>query len=119
MPNEKTNGDPIRLAAIDVGSNSIRLVVAEVDSAGGYRILDEEREMTRLAEGLEENGRLSQAAIDRSLDALSKMKAIVDGFQVREVHAVATSAVREAGNGAAFCREARRRCGVRVDVIGM
>lgn len=108
---------PVRLGAIDIGTNSIRLVVAEVESDGTYRVLDEEREMVRLGHGLFGSGRLGSVTMERGLDALSKMKAIVDGFQVAEVRAVATSAVREAANGRTFVREARRRCGLRIDVI--
>jgi exopolyphosphatase/guanosine-5'-triphosphate,3'-diphosphate pyrophosphatase len=80
-------------------------------------VLDEEREMVRLGHGLFATGRLGAGTMERGLDALSKMKAIVDGFQVAELRAVATSAVREAANGRAFVREARRRCGLRIDII--
>ena len=108
---------PVRFAAIDIGTNSIRLSVAEVEADGTYRVLDEERDMVRLGHGLFESGRLNAAAIERGLTALGKMKAIADGFEVTEIRAVATSAVREAANGRAFVREARRRCGLRIDVI--
>ena len=106
-----------RLAAIDVGSNTIRLTVAEVQGDDSYRILDEEREMVRLGEHLERTGRLSAAAMDRALAALGKMKAIADGFKITELRAIATSAVREASNGRGFIREASRRHKVRIDVI--
>lgn len=106
-----------RLAAIDVGTNTIRLTVAEVESDGTFRILDEEREMVRLGEHLDRTGRLSDEAIERALAAIGKMKAIADGFEVTEIRAIATSAVREAANGRAFCREALRRDKVRIDVI--
>ncbi|HTR22121.1 MAG TPA: Ppx/GppA phosphatase family protein [Gemmatimonadales bacterium] len=108
---------PLRLGAIDIGTNSIRGVVAEVEADGSYRVLDEEREMTRLGHGLFERGRLSASAIERALAALNKMKAIADGYEVAEMRAVATSAVREATNGRAFVREVRRRCGLNVEVI--
>jgi exopolyphosphatase/guanosine-5'-triphosphate,3'-diphosphate pyrophosphatase len=62
-------------------------------------------------------GRLHSDAVDRSLDALGRMKTIADGFGVAELCAVATSAVREATNGRAFCREALRRHGLRVSVV--
>src|SRR6185503_14142276 len=107
----------LRLGAIDIGTNSIRLVVAEVEAGGAYSVLDEEREMTRLGHGLFERGRLSSDAMERSLAALAKMKTIADGFVVEELRAVATSAVREAANGRAFCQEIRRRCGLRVEII--
>src|SRR5262245_17524944 len=93
-----------RIAAIDVGSNSIRLVVAEVESQNGYRVLDEEREMARLGKGLTSAGRMGVAPMKSSIEALGKMKAIASGFRA-EIRAVATSAVREAQNGMAFCRE--------------
>lgn len=107
----------IRLAAIDIGTNSIRCVVAEVEGDGSYRVLDEEREMTRLGHDLYRRGRLAAQPMERSYAALSKMKAIADGFEVAELRAVATSAVREASNGRAFCREVRRRCGLSVEII--
>jgi exopolyphosphatase/guanosine-5'-triphosphate,3'-diphosphate pyrophosphatase len=108
---------PARLAAIDIGTNSIRFVVAEVESDGTYRVLDEEREMVRLGHGLFATGRLGAGPMERAIEAVAKMKAIADGFEVAEVRAVATSAVREAANGRAFCRDVRRRCGLRIDVI--
>ncbi|PYP48638.1 MAG: hypothetical protein DMD42_00755 [Gemmatimonadetes bacterium] len=87
-----------RLAAIDIGTNSIRLVVAEVQPDGTYRVLDEDREMTRL-------GRVG------------RMKAIADGFGVAELRTIATAAVREAANGRDFVSEAWRRHRVRLEVV--
>ena len=98
-----------RLAAIDVGTNTIRLIVAEVQDDDTYRILDEEREMVRLGEKLDRTGRLSDAAVERALAAIGKMKAIADGFEVTEIRAIATSAVREAANGRGFTREVMRQ----------
>jgi exopolyphosphatase/guanosine-5'-triphosphate,3'-diphosphate pyrophosphatase len=106
-----------RLAAIDVGTNTVRLLVAEVEQDGTYRVLDEEREAARLGQGLAESGRLSAESVERALVAIGKMKAIADGFQVTELRAVATSAVREAENGKAFCREALRRHKVKIQII--
>ncbi len=106
-----------RLAAIDVGTNTIRLVVAEVDLDGTYRVLDEEREPARLGQGMADSGRLSAASVERALAAIGKMKAIAEGFQVTELRSVATSAVREAANGKAFVREALRRHKVKIETI--
>ena len=106
-----------RLAAIDVGTNTIRLIVAEVQDDDTYRILDEEREMVRLGEKLDRTGRLSDAAVERALEAIGKMKAIADGFAVTEVRAIATSAVREAANGRGFVREVMRQHRLRIEVI--
>lgn len=112
-----TSASRVRLGAIDIGTNSIRLVVAEVEPDGRYRVLDEEREMTRLGHGLFARGRLLSEPMEHSLAALAKMSAVAKGFEVSELRAVATSAVREATNGRAFCQEIRRRCGMRVDII--
>jgi len=87
-----------RIAAIDVGTNSIRLIVVEVLADGSYRVLDEEREMTRLGQGLDRSGRLAPEALEKSLEAVGKMKAIADGFGVTELRAAATSAVRVSAN---------------------
>jgi exopolyphosphatase/guanosine-5'-triphosphate,3'-diphosphate pyrophosphatase len=116
MTTPKPSAQP-RLAAIDVGTNTIRLIVAEVQDDDTYRILDEEREMVRLGEHLDRTGRLSDEAVERALAALGKMKAIADGFKITELRAIATSAVREAANGRAFTREVMRQHKVRIDVI--
>jgi exopolyphosphatase/guanosine-5'-triphosphate,3'-diphosphate pyrophosphatase len=113
----KENPAQRRLAAIDVGSNTIRLTVAEVEKDGTYRILDEEREMVRLGHKLDRTGRLADDAVERALAAIGKMKAIADGFEVTEIRAIATSAVREAANGRTFTREVYRQHKVRIDVI--
>src|SRR3954463_3692634 len=117
MTTPPTPAPPPRLAAIDVGSNTIRLTVAEVEEDDTYRVLDEEREMVRLGEHMDRTGRLSDEAIERALAALGKMKAIADGFQITELRATATSAVREAANGRTFVREVLRQHKVRIDVI--
>ena len=106
-----------RLAAVDIGTNSIRLVVAEVQSDGSYRVLDQDREMTRLGRGLYDRGRIGDEPMEQSLQTLGRMKAIAEGFNARELRAIATSAVREAANGRDFVREAWRRCRVRVEVV--
>ncbi|MEO7137397.1 MAG: Ppx/GppA phosphatase family protein [Gemmatimonadales bacterium] len=116
MPTREPSTHP-RLAAIDIGTNTIRLIVAEVQDDDTYRILDEEREMVRLGEKQDRTGRLSDSAIERALTALGKMKAIADGFAVAEIRAIATSAVREAANGRGFIREVLKQHRLRVEVI--
>ena len=106
-----------RFAAIDIGTNSMRLVVAEVQRDGSYRVLDEDREMTRLGRGLYRDGRLGDAPMEHSLQVLGRMKAIAEGFGAEELRAIATSAVREASNGRDFVRDAWRRCRVRVEIV--
>jgi exopolyphosphatase / guanosine-5'-triphosphate,3'-diphosphate pyrophosphatase len=112
-PPTRTN----RLAAIDIGTNSIRSIVIDPLPNGKYRILDDEKVLVRLGEGLNQTGRISPAAWERAMEALTRQKKIIDGFKVRAVEAVATSAVRKAANGPEFVREIRERIGLDVAVI--
>src|SRR5262249_42480308 len=68
------NSQPHRIAAIDVGTNSIRLTVAEVSGDGRYRILDDEKETTRLGRGLQTSGMIDVEAMARSAQAIARMK---------------------------------------------
>jgi exopolyphosphatase/guanosine-5'-triphosphate,3'-diphosphate pyrophosphatase len=106
-----------RLAAIDVGSNSIRLVVAEAQPGGRYRVLDEERETTRLARSLAATGMLDETSIEASLNALRRFKSIATGMNVENIRAIATCAVREATNGLGFCRRVRDELDLPIEVI--
>ena len=106
-----------RLAAIDIGTNSIRLIVAEPMRGGNYRILDEEKESTRLGERLSKTGQLDPQSIEKSLTALRRMKQIAEGFQITELRTIATCAVREAANGEDFRRRAEE-LGIEIEVIG-
>ncbi len=108
---------PQRLAAIDVGSNSIRLVIAEADPDGSYRLLDDERELVRLGQGMDSNKRLSAEAMERAAVTLASMRAIADGYGVCALRAVGTSAVRDAANQREFLDLVRRRAGVDLEVI--
>src|SRR5207302_5603390 len=108
---------PPRLAAVDIGTNSMRLVIAEVQPDGSYRVLDQDREMTRLGRRLYASGRIGDGPMEQSLQTLGRMKAIAEGFGVSELRAIATSAVREAVNGRDFVREAWRRHRVRIEIV--
>jgi exopolyphosphatase/guanosine-5'-triphosphate,3'-diphosphate pyrophosphatase len=106
-----------RLAAIDIGSNSVRLLVAEALRGGAYRILDEEREPTRLGRSVSSQGRLDDESMDKTLQALRTFKEIAAGYQVTSLRTIATCAVREARNGPEFCRRVRDEVGLEVEVI--
>jgi exopolyphosphatase/guanosine-5'-triphosphate,3'-diphosphate pyrophosphatase len=106
-----------RIAAIDVGSNSVRLVVAEVLPSGGYRVLDEERENTRLAAALVATGELDAAAVEATIAALKRFVSIAGGYGVGRTRAIATSAVRDAQNGPEFCQRVKRELEIDVEVI--
>jgi exopolyphosphatase / guanosine-5'-triphosphate,3'-diphosphate pyrophosphatase len=106
-----------RLGAIDIGSNSVRLMVAEALRGGTYRILDEEREPTRLGKSMSTEGGLDAEAMERTIQALGTFKTIAAGFQVTSLRTIATCAVREARNGPDFCRRVREQVGLEVEVI--
>lgn len=106
-----------RLAAIDIGTNSIRMIVAEGLRNGAYRILDDEKDPTRLGKNLSTTGRLNPEAVEASLATLRRMKQIIAGYQVREFRAIATCAVREAADGADFCRRVRDEVGIDIEVV--
>ncbi len=106
-----------RLASVDVGTNTLRYLVAEVDQ--DHRITEQTsgRKMTRLGEGIIDTGRLSDAAMDRSLTALSTFAEAIKKAAPDEMLAVATSAVREAQNGAEFVQRVRAETGLELTVI--
>jgi exopolyphosphatase/guanosine-5'-triphosphate,3'-diphosphate pyrophosphatase len=106
-----------RLAALDVGSNSVRLLVAEFDPVAGLSVIDEVKDQPRLAQGLAATGRLDDAAIERALQALRRMRDVCDRRGVRRLSAVATAAVREASNGAEFVARVREELGIPLRVI--
>src|SRR5512139_3254815 len=105
-----------KLAAIDIGTNSFHLVVAEVHpSAGRFRILDREKEIVRLGSGSTDMKYLSVHAMNRGVQTLLRFKRIADSFQA-PVRAIATSAVREALNQTEFIRRVRAETGIKVEV---
>ncbi len=111
----KTSQDPITV--IDIGSNTIRSLIVEPLTDGAHRVLDDEREMARLASGLDQRGRLSAAAIARAVEALRRMSDIARARGSRRITVVATSAIRNAANRAVFLRKVKQETGLRVRVI--
>jgi len=107
----------VRLAAIDIGSNSVRSTVVDVPVGGARITLDEEKAYTRLGRGTAASGRLDEGAMDETVAALGRMLRIAEGLGVTHTRAVATAAVREAANGAAFVERIGRELGLHVEVI--
>ena len=108
---------PERVAAIDLGSNSARVVVVEVEAGGHLEVVEELRTPLRLALAIQPDGRLSEEAVRATLDALREFSAIARGAGARRIEAVATAALRDAVNADAVLLEARRRLGLRIEVL--
>lgn len=105
-----------RVAAIDVGTNSIHMIVAEADRRG-YRVIDKEKEMVQLGRDSLEGRPLTDSAIERGVGALKTMVEIARRWKATEIIAVATSAVREAPNRRRFVAAVEREAGIRIRVI--
>jgi exopolyphosphatase/guanosine-5'-triphosphate,3'-diphosphate pyrophosphatase len=106
----------MRIAALDIGSNSFHLIVAHVNATGRIDILDRAKELVRLGEALR-SGVITPDIFDRGLDALRALKRIADRHRPDALLAVATSAVREAQNGGEFVRAVRDELGIDIRVI--
>lgn len=111
-----TDGAPEFHAAIDIGTNSIHLLVARSDSPGRMDVLAQEKEVVRLGEGADDMKRLDPDAIDRGIATLTRFRQLAEIWDA-DVVAVATSAVREAENHQEFLDRARGEAGVEVEVI--
>jgi exopolyphosphatase/guanosine-5'-triphosphate,3'-diphosphate pyrophosphatase len=107
----------MRLAAIDIGTNSVHMIVVHVRGDASFEVVDREKEMVRLGTGGLDGKRLTETAMDAALQALSKFHRLAESHQVDEILAAATSATREAENGPAFLAEIQRQTGIRPRVI--
>jgi exopolyphosphatase/guanosine-5'-triphosphate,3'-diphosphate pyrophosphatase len=107
----------MKLAAIDIGSNSIHMVIVEVAADGSIRVTDREKDMIGLGRGTLERNFLDEKTMELGVAALSNYAKLARRHGVDEVLAVATSAVREALNGGDFIERIRRVTGMSVRVI--
>ncbi|HTX19732.1 MAG TPA: Ppx/GppA phosphatase family protein [Bacteroidota bacterium] len=111
MKNQKKN-----LAAIDIGTNSIHLLVAEVQpDSGRFKTLERQKEFVRLGSGSTDMKYLSPGAIERGIHALKRFKMIANVYRA-PIRAIATSAVREALNQDEFLRRVKSEAGISIEV---
>jgi exopolyphosphatase/guanosine-5'-triphosphate,3'-diphosphate pyrophosphatase len=106
----------VPVAAIDIGTNTTRLIVAEV-SGSSLQELERRTTITRLGEGVDKSGSLSEAGIERVFETLAGYLAIVVELGADRALALATSAVRDASNGGDFLKEVESRFGFRVRLL--
>jgi exopolyphosphatase/guanosine-5'-triphosphate,3'-diphosphate pyrophosphatase len=107
----------MRIAAIDIGTNSIHMIVVQVRPDLSFEVIDREKDMVRLGAGGLDGRSLTPSAVTAALQTLAKFKRLAESHKVDEIIAAATSATREADNGGDFIAEVDREIGIRIKVI--
>lgn len=107
----------MKLAAIDIGSNSIHLIVVQIQRDGTWTVVDRARNMVGLASQTLQSGYLSESAIQSGLECLHTFRRMADAWGAEAIVAVATSATREAANGEHFVELIRAECGIDARII--
>ena len=103
-------------AAIDLGTNNCRLLVAEAKGKR-FRVVDSYSQIVRLGEGLAANGELSEAAINRTIEALKAIREKLRGYNVKRLRCIATQACRAASNGREFVEKVQAETGLSFKII--
>lgn len=106
-----------RLATIDIGTNTILLLIAELNESGAFQVLEDRAEITRLGEGVDQTRRIGPAGEERSFEVLRSYLERCRGLGVDEVVAVGTSALRDAGNADHFKARIKRELGLDLRVL--
>ncbi|MER8646849.1 Ppx/GppA phosphatase family protein [Mesorhizobium sp. M1252] len=104
-------------AALDLGTNNCRLLVAVPQRHGQFRVIDAFSRIVRLGEGLTANGHLSQAAMDRAVEALKICGDKLRNRKIRKARLIATEACRTADNGVEFLQRVEREAGLKLEII--
>jgi exopolyphosphatase/guanosine-5'-triphosphate,3'-diphosphate pyrophosphatase len=107
----------MKIAVIDLGTNTFNLLIVEKDSSGSYRKIASNRIPVKLGEGTINSGFISQAPFERGIQALKEYSGIIKEQNIEKVVALATSAIRTAKNGLDFVSKARTEAGIEVEVI--
>ncbi len=107
----------MRLAAIDIGTNSVHMIVVQVRPDFSFEVVDREKEMVRLGSGGLDGRKMTREAMSAALLALSKFERLAKSHQVDGILAAATSATREAENGGSFLKAIERKTGIRARII--
>src|SRR5689334_5062009 len=101
----------MRLAAIDIGTNSLHMIVVRVRPDLSFEVIDREKEMVRLGAGGLDGKALTPDAMHAALQVMSKFRRLAESHRVDKIIAAATSATREAENGGEFLREVAHATG--------
>jgi exopolyphosphatase / guanosine-5'-triphosphate,3'-diphosphate pyrophosphatase len=115
-PRGDSRPDSRQAAVIDVGSNSVRLVIYRLDGRAIWTVYNE-KALAGLGRDLPSTGRLSPQGVEVALTAIRRFRALLDGWKAEDVTAAATAAVREAADGPAFLKQVREETGLAVRVL--
>jgi exopolyphosphatase / guanosine-5'-triphosphate,3'-diphosphate pyrophosphatase len=107
----------LKLAAIDIGSNSIKLVVVDAAASDSFVVLAREKEVVRLGHETLREGHLSTAAIERAAVCIKRLRSIAEARGAERIITIATASVREAYNSAEFVDEVERQTGMCVEIL--
>ncbi len=107
----------MRIAAIDIGTNSLHMIIVRATPDGSFEVIGREKDMVRLGAGGLEGRALSDGAMGAALQTLARFKRLAASRDVEDIVAVATSAVREAANGGEFLEAIARQTGIRARII--
>lgn len=107
----------MRIAVIDLGTNTFNLLIADIDKGKDFHKVYNEKIASRLGMGGINNGILTDEAIERGKNALRQQKEKIDTYKAEKIYAFATSAIRNAKNGIAFCEEIKQELAITIDII--
>lgn len=107
----------MKIAAIDVGSNSIKLIVVDAAASDSFAVLAREKDVVRLGHDTLRQEQLPAAAIERAAECIKRFRLIAEARGAERIFAVATASVREARNSAQFIKDVQRKAGVAVEVL--
>ncbi len=107
----------MKVAAIDIGSNSIKLVVVDAAAGDSFTVLARKREIVRLGHETLLQGYIRRDAIQRAAKCIRRLRSVADARGAESIVAIATASVREANNSARFVRQMEKKTGVRVEVL--
>jgi exopolyphosphatase/guanosine-5'-triphosphate,3'-diphosphate pyrophosphatase len=107
----------LKLAAIDIGSNSIKLVVVQAETSDSFTVLAQEREVVRLGQETLVNGHINNAATLRATACLKRFRSVAEANGAERIVTMATATVREANNSADFIRKVEEETGLHVEVL--
>ena len=107
----------MRISSIDIGTNTILLLVAETEGKNIVKVLHDEQVIARLGEGVDKHRRINEAAFRRSVDFLTAYRDTSRQLQSERIIAVGTSALRDASNGKEFCTVVAQKTGIHIEIL--